>query len=652
VLSEGDRIGDWVVEEPLGEGGMGAVYRVHSALTERLVAALKVLKTTSDPDSRQRFVREAESLSALSHPGIVRVMSFGEDPVRGTPYLAMELAVGETLKSRLQRGPLSPAEAVTAFGPLTAALEHAHAAGIHHRDIKPANVVLGRNGTVKLVDFGIATTAGMDTLATGGHLGTLPYLPPEIFRGDKADPEKIDVYGVGLMLYEALTGERPFAVPPGLAPAAIAAAIGAKKLKQQSFDVGGALPAALRNAVLRATHPLPSERPTMRVLREAIDSLRVAISDRRGRIPTVIHPGQPSASAGHPPPPVPAPARRPAPPRGTIQAVAPRPEERTMRVPDPPGPAVDEGLRARLPRGRKRRQALLAGAVLLAVVGALLAVYASRRSRAAAAAAPAMAPPAETRKLSAGDVWTNARDGLVSVWVPPGRFAMGCTPGDDRCDPKQLPSREVTFAQGFWLERTEVTVGAYKTFARESGAKMPAEPAFNPGWGKDDHPIVNVSWDEARAYCAWAGSRLPSEAEWEYAARGGHPDWFHPWGNEPPACTAGAGNGARFDDEAGCRRAGTERVAAYGASAFGLFDLAGNVWEWCADEWNADFSASPTDGRALDHGAAARRVLRGGSWVNGPDYLRVSIRSRWFQKSGRDFIGFRCARDGDPRQGP
>ena len=92
VLNAGDRIGDWVVEEPLGEGGMGAVYRVHSALTERLQAALKILKTTSEPEARARFVREAESLSALSHPGIVRVMAFGEDPVRGLPYLAMELA--------------------------------------------------------------------------------------------------------------------------------------------------------------------------------------------------------------------------------------------------------------------------------------------------------------------------------------------------------------------------------------------------------------------------------------------------------------------------------------------------------------------------------------------------------------------------------
>ena len=622
-MKAGDRIGDWVVEEPLGEGGMGAVYRVHSALTERLQAALKILKTTSEPDARERFVREAESLSALSHPGIVRVMAFGEDPVRGLPYLAMELAIGETLKTRLQRGPLSPAEAVTAFAPLASALEHAHAAGIHHRDVKPANVVLCRDGSVKLVDFGIATNDNWDTLTTGGHLGTLPYLPPEIFRGEKPDPKGIDVYGVGLMLYEALTGTRPFQVPAGLTPAAVAAAIGTRKLQQQSFDLGEAFPPALRGAVLQATHPLPGQRPTMRVLREAIDSLRAAISDRRGR-------------AAAPLAPVPRSDPRP-----------PKVEEHTMRVPEPPGPAINEAPRVKRPRARARSRNLMiaAGVGALLLAGLLAALLGRRRSDEPAAASTP--PPSSVRGPVAGDTWTNPKDGLASVWVPPGKFGMGCTPGDDRCDPAQLPSREITFDTGFWVARTEVTVGAYKVFARETATRLPGSPAFNEGWQKDDHPIVNITWDDARAYCAWAGGRLPSEAEWEYAARGGHADWFHPWGKESPACAPGAPNGARFDDGAACRKAGTERVAVYGPNGFGLYDIAGNAWEWCADEWNANYEDAPSDGSAFEEGTtASRRVLRGGSWVNGADYLRVSIRSRWFQNRGRDFIGFRCARDG------
>ncbi len=605
---------------------MGAVYRVHSALTERLQAALKILKTRPDPEERARFIREAESLSALSHPGIVRVMAFGEDPSRGLPYLAMELAIGETLKSRLARGPLSPAEAVTAFAPLASALEHAHASGIYHRDVKPANVVLCRDGSVKLVDFGIATNDDWDTLDSGGHLGTLPYLPPEIFRGERPDPKAIDVYGVGLMLYEALTGTRPFQVPPGMTPAAVAAAIGARKLQQQSFDLGENVPPALRGAVLAATHPLPAERPTMRVLREAIDSLRAAISDRRGRVAAPLAP-------------VRAPDPRP-----------PRIEEHTTRVPEPAGPAVNEpATKSRRARSRERtRRLLIAAGIAILVLAALVAALARRRSSAAAGPSTAATPPPVAPPRQAGDQWVNSKDGLTSVWIPPGKFSMGCTPGDDRCDPVQLPSREITFDAGFLLSRTEVTVGAYKTFARQTATRLPDAPAFNDGWRKDDHPIVNVTWDDARAYCAWAGGRLPSEAEWEYAARGGHADWFHPWGRESPTCTPGAANGARFDDGAACRKAGTERVGAYGPNGFGLLDAAGNAWEWCADEWNANYSDAPSDGSAFEEGStASRRVLRGGSWINGADYLRVSIRSRWFQSRGREFIGFRCARDGE-----
>jgi formylglycine-generating enzyme required for sulfatase activity len=288
---------------------------------------------------------------------------------------------------------------------------------------------------------------------------------------------------------------------------------------------------------------------------------------------------------------------------------------------------------------------LLAGGGALLVAGLLFALLGRKRSEPAATA-----PPPAERAPRPGDTWTNNKDGMASVWLPPGRFTMGCTPGDARCDPAQLPPRQITFDRGFWMARTEVTVGAYKKFAGETATRLPEAPAFNAGWSKDDHPMVNVTWDDARAYCAWSGGRMPSEAEWEYAARGGHPDWFQPWGNEPAACAPGAPNGARFDDGAACRKAGTERVAAYGPNGFGLHDIAGNAWEWCADEWNSNYSDAPSDGRAFEEGStSSRRVLRGGSWINGADYLRVSIRSRWYQNRGRDFIGFRCVRDGEAR---
>src|SRR5687768_2640837 len=202
VLKRGDRIGEWVVDSVLGEGGMGAVYRVHSALTQRLEAALKVMKPTLAEDARRRFVREAEALSALRHPAIVRVMGFSEDPSRNLLYLVMELAVGETLKDRLARGPMPLPEALATFVPLAAALDHAHEAGIFHRDLKPANVVLTTDGTPRLVDFGIAAGGAGHDLTGTGQMGTLAYLPPEVFRGEAADARSIDVYAFGLLLHE------------------------------------------------------------------------------------------------------------------------------------------------------------------------------------------------------------------------------------------------------------------------------------------------------------------------------------------------------------------------------------------------------------------------------------------------------------------
>jgi serine/threonine protein kinase len=344
VLKPGDRIGEWVVDSILGEGGMGAVYRVHSALTQRLEAALKVMKPTIAEDARRRFVREAEALSALRHPAIVRVMGFSEDPTRGLLYLVMELAVGETLKDRLARGAMPLPEALRTFVPLASALDHAHEAGIYHRDLKPANVVLCDDGTPRLVDFGIAAGTAGQTMTNTGQMGTLSYLPPEVFRGVVAEPGGIDVYAFGLLLHEALTGTRAYSVDAGLTPAAAAAAVGVRKLQQARFELSPAFPQAVRDAVAAATDPDPAVRPTMRQFRATLQSL----VDRRGA-PAFT----PSPAPKKVPPPV-------------VHA------ERTMRVPDPPQPDLGE----RLTEASRGKGGIIAGVLiaLLLAVGLVIAL--------------------------------------------------------------------------------------------------------------------------------------------------------------------------------------------------------------------------------------------------------------------------------------
>src|SRR5208282_3433062 len=131
--------------------------------------------------------------------------------------------------------------------------------------------------------------------------------------------------------------------------------------------------------------------------------------------------------------------------------------------------------------------------------------------------------PVTAQMVPAGarPVRKNPKDGLKYVWIPPGNFQMGCSPGDHECDADEKPSHQVTISKAFWMGQTEVTVAAYKAFASVTGRGMPASPSFDPMWGHDAMPIVNVSWDDAQAYCKWAGGRLPTEAEWEYAARAG-----------------------------------------------------------------------------------------------------------------------------------
>jgi formylglycine-generating enzyme required for sulfatase activity len=229
------------------------------------------------------------------------------------------------------------------------------------------------------------------------------------------------------------------------------------------------------------------------------------------------------------------------------------------------------------------------------------------------------------------------------VWIPPGEFWMGATPGDTEAGDDEKPRHRVRITKGFWLSETPVTVAAYRRFAQETGRTMPLA-AFNPEWNKDDHPVVCVTWDEATAYCEWAGGMLPTEAQWEYAARGGNGGLKYPWGDEITSENANYRGG---------KRKGTSRVRSYPASAWGLYDMAGNVWEWAADWFDRDYYASlPPDEPVEDpHGpqSGKGRVLRGGSFRSAAPDLRAANRVGSGPDQGwYDDVGFRCLREVAP----
>ena len=235
------------------------------------------------------------------------------------------------------------------------------------------------------------------------------------------------------------------------------------------------------------------------------------------------------------------------------------------------------------------------------------------------------------------------------VEIPAGQFTMGCLVGrddiDGDCPNHETPTREVTIAKLFLMGKYEVTFIEYDAFvwhmrknSKNDGSEF--EYAQNEGWGRLNRPVINVSWHDAQAYAKWLGEqtdkicRLPTEAEWEYAARGGTPTAYH-WGNELGKNNANCyGCGSIWDGKK------TAPVGSFPANPYGLHDMSGNVWEWVEDAYG-DYPKQPTGAEALTVNDSEFRVLRGGSWGDSPDYLRASGRDGTRPVNRGNPVGFR-----------
>jgi formylglycine-generating enzyme required for sulfatase activity len=186
----------------------------------------------------------------------------------------------------------------------------------------------------------------------------------------------------------------------------------------------------------------------------------------------------------------------------------------------------------------------------------------------------------------------------------------------------------------FWLAETPVTNAQYRAFVEATG--HPAPPSWKDRrFNADEQPVVTVSWEDAQAFCRWAGLRLPSEAEWEYACRAGTTTEF--WFGDDEERLADYG---WFE---GNSEGELQRVARKPANPFGLHDMHGNVWEWCQDRWHKDYKGAPEDGSAWEEGGSEYRVNRGGSFRSGAGIARSACRSLAHPESRRDDLGFRPA---------
>jgi eukaryotic-like serine/threonine-protein kinase len=524
--------GRYKIEALLGQGGMSSVYRASDPNLHRTVA-IKLIHPhlSSDPEFVRRFEQEAAAVAQLRHPNIIQAYDFNREG--DLLYMVLEHVPGETLQMKLkalhsagQRLPM--AEAVRIMALICDAVAYAHQRGMIHRDLKPANVMLNPDGQPILMDFGVAKMlGGQQHTATGAVVGTATYMSPEQARGDKLD-ERTDLYSLGVVLFEMVAGRPPFEGDSGMTVMLKHLSEPPPDLRQLNQDVPEDLAAIIQKALAKN----PGER--FQTAAEMAAALRRVAAVHFGTAATLVPPSVAMASQAT------VPSSAAAPRSATTTAIGARPAVARKGVPV----TLFVGL----------------GAVVLIIL--LGGGYALTR-------------------------FLGNRTSLPSpkgmVYIPEGAYQVGVLDPDD-----QHASLQQVKLKEYWIDQYEVTNAEYAQFVKKTGKPSPANwsggtfPA-----GQDKRPVQGMTWDQAAAYCEWVNKRLPTEAEWEVAARGSEGN-LYPWGNNA--------NTVQLPENE------TYPVGSIKAnrSRYGVFDMAGNVWEWVGDPY-----------AAVPEGV---RILRGGSY--------------------------------------
>jgi eukaryotic-like serine/threonine-protein kinase len=681
-------IGRYHILEQLGEGGMAIVYKAYDTRLECDVA-IKVIRADMIAAAFhermfRRFEREAKSLAKLTHPNIVGIIDYGE--YDGSPYLVMPYLPGGTLKERTGL-PMPYKQAAQLLLPIARALQFTHSKGILHRDVKPSNILLSESGEPMLGDFGVArimeAEKGSTLTGTGVGVGTPEYMSPEQARGLTVDARS-DVYALGVVFYELITGRCPYEADT---PMAVALKQASDPLPRAREFVPG-LPGAVEKVLFKALAKKPEDRyADMGAFAEVLEKLaRGAEAEKQKPANTRLTIATPKKMS-----------------TGKVAT------HDDMQVALEKPAAVARVTFAPSKKGEKRRGIWMAvgGALLVVLVVssailvagwihsgkdmgegplAFLATHTptltltqspshtpTKTYTPPATNTPSLTPsptntttPLFTATPVAGATMISPNDGMTMVYVPEGEFTMGSANNDMLATDYEKPQRNV-YLNAYWIDQTEITNTLFANFLNNTenngyyevnGSLYQPEGVWILGnVDTGNRPITGVTWEGANAYCNWAGRRLPTEAEWEKAARGTD-ERIYPWGNDLD-CTK-----ANFSEDNGFMCIGhTTSVGDYpsGASPYGALDMAGNVLEWVNDWWqwdeyseiaNIENPGGPSEG---DY-----KVLRGGAWYSqapswyrwgnrwiagwAEDYSDVRVTARYSKKPDESstYIGFRC----------
>jgi serine/threonine protein kinase len=640
----GQYLGRYHLIERLGEGGMAVVYKAYDTRLERDVA-VKIIRSGAFPidllhDVLKRFEREAKSLARLSHPNIVKVHDYGEH--EGSPYLVMEYLPGGTLKKILGK-PIAWQDAARLLLPIARGLVYAHQHGILHRDIKPANILITDSGEPMLSDFGIAKIleGEQSTVLTGSGMaiGTPEYMAPEQWTGSTS--LQSDLYSFAIMFYEMIAGRKPYVADT---PAAILIKQATEPLPRPSQFVAN-VPEAVEKLLIKALAKDPENRyPSMGDFVSALeDLLKNSLPTHAQSVPVEV--------------------------TEVVTAVHEDPlPSKVVKTEIPPAP-----LKAATMPSTKRPHRQLSwrwGVAFMSSVAIIIAIYFSiPQMNQWFAPKPVSTPIAtitktetpkvvDTATLSAtvlteaplstttpvpaktstlildiGSTFLREKDGMSMIYIPPGDFYMGSSCGEPGCVFKQ--GGHIDSTEAYWIDRTEITNAMYSTCVLAKGCtpiskiSLGALNNYYGDTGYDNYPVVNVTFQQAETYCTWSGGRLPTNKEWEKAARGTDGRGF-PWGLdhqgfEANFCDANCVVTNVMDRTAndGYKYAAPVDSFSSFASPYGVLNMAGNVSELVKEQ-----------------------SVRGGAW-NSPE------RGLWTFMSGiggtppSDSIGFRCALSAD-----
>jgi eukaryotic-like serine/threonine-protein kinase len=634
-------IGRYHVLEKLGEGGMAVVYKAFDTRLERDVA-IKVIRMDAFPPVvldrvLARFEREAKLLARLDHTNIVAIFDSGE--FEGAPYLVMPYLPGGTLKDKTGK-PIPYQEACKILIPIAKGLEYAHRHGMVHRDVKPSNILISADGIPRISDFGIGKLLeeeGPQTLTgTGVGVGTPEYMAPEQWL-NRVTPQS-DIYSLGIVFYELLTGRVPYRADT---PAAVLLKQNTDPLPQPKEFVPD-LPEAVGRVLFKALAKKPENRyPTMRDFEAALEGLASLKMRDENTYDSLVDNGkeeEPEHLKIQISRKLPAlfwPVMAGVALLGLIAIIS-------LAVAANAGSGLAALLATSVPKITPSQTLIVSAA--LTETQQMGDVISPTQAWTITGAQPTQAlaitiAPTETFKIGSSIV--SPKDTMVLVYVPAANFRMGSDKSvDSQADDNELPQHTV-YLDSYWIDQTEVTNAMYARCVSAGSCTTPGSTSSNSHlnyYGSSqyaNYPVVNVNWNQARAYCQWAGRRLPTEAEWEKAARGTD-GRIYPWGNQTPDATM-----ANYKNNVGDK----SKVGSYptGASPYGGLDMAGNVWEWVADWYSDTYYRSSPSSNPIGPASGTYRAERGGSWDSLSRYLRASNRY-WNDPDNYDGnIGFRCA---------